>query len=398
TDDPIWKEQHHSGRKGGRGTRRSSSFSGVIGGFRALSRTTFKGPGEDGEEEEENSVEEEWSDGTEGVPSHVGTSQGTGGATLAQSNQCEPSLLVIMQQRTQIMSNLHAASSSEASRLLAFKTSCMKTPECFDGTQPFKVRSFIHSFQLIFHNFPANFSQYTKKFLYSTSLHIGRGEKWIEPYTSNLTNQDAKYLLNSWNLFSSQLYTLFWDPNEVIKSEAELDSPRIEEGGHVSLYTSDFRSLVSRIGDWGERSLIHHFRKGLPSRALYQLAFNLSRIDCLQYLMDITLKLDTRYHERQNERSNHPEKNPEASKSNSSHSQNSSSSSQNKNKNFKKRVKLHSSLLRKDLKLMNSEKERRIKEGLFTYCGGKHILESWFKRPQNQLDQPSGRFCSQGKA
>ncbi|MBW0519884.1 hypothetical protein O181_059599 [Austropuccinia psidii MF-1] len=47
---------------------------------------TFKGPGEDGEEEEENSVEEEVSDGTEGVPAPVGESQGTGGPTLAQSN------------------------------------------------------------------------------------------------------------------------------------------------------------------------------------------------------------------------------------------------------------------------------------------------------------------------
>ncbi|MBW0474789.1 hypothetical protein O181_014504 [Austropuccinia psidii MF-1] len=43
----------------GRGPRRSSSFSGVVGSFPRLSWTTFKGLGEDGEEEEEeeNSVE-----------------------------------------------------------------------------------------------------------------------------------------------------------------------------------------------------------------------------------------------------------------------------------------------------------------------------------------------------
>ncbi|MBW0588932.1 hypothetical protein O181_128647 [Austropuccinia psidii MF-1] len=46
-------------RKEGRGARRS-------------------GPGEDGEEEEENSVEEEGSHGTEGVPTPVGAYQGTG--------------------------------------------------------------------------------------------------------------------------------------------------------------------------------------------------------------------------------------------------------------------------------------------------------------------------------
>ncbi|MBW0581105.1 hypothetical protein O181_120820 [Austropuccinia psidii MF-1] len=84
-------------RKEGRGPGRSSSFSGVVGGFPGLSRTTFKGPGEDGEEEE--------SEGTEGVPAPVGASQGAEGPTLAQSNQpvshnSEPSLLAIMQQMT----------------------------------------------------------------------------------------------------------------------------------------------------------------------------------------------------------------------------------------------------------------------------------------------------------
>ncbi|MBW0557548.1 hypothetical protein O181_097263 [Austropuccinia psidii MF-1] len=100
---------------------------------------------------------------------------------------------------------------------------------------------------------------------------------------------------------------------------------------------------------------------------------------------------------RQNEKSHHPEKKPEASKSNSSHPQSSSSSSQKK-ENFQKRDKPHSFLLNNDFKLMNSEKERRIKQGLCTYCGGKHSLESCFKRPQKKLAQPSGKFPFQGKS
>ncbi|MBW0462008.1 hypothetical protein O181_001723 [Austropuccinia psidii MF-1] len=96
----------------GRGPRISSSFSGVVGVFPGTSRTILKGPGEDCEEEEENSVEEEEYDGTEGVPARMGSPQGTGGPALAQSNQFEPSLLAIMPQMTQIMTNLQAASSS----------------------------------------------------------------------------------------------------------------------------------------------------------------------------------------------------------------------------------------------------------------------------------------------
>ncbi|MBW0585569.1 hypothetical protein O181_125284 [Austropuccinia psidii MF-1] len=211
TEDPFWKE--------GRGPRRSSSFSGVVGQFPGASRTIFRGPGEDGEEAEENSME---------------------GTTLAQSNQpvshqSEPSFLAIMQQMTHIMANIQAASSSEESRPPAFKTPSMKAPECFDRTQPFKVRSFIQSCQLIFHNDPENFSQERKKVLYATSFLIGRFSKWIEPYLSNLTNQYSNYLLNSWKLFESQLFTLFGDPNEVRKAEAEFDSIRMKEDGHASL-------------------------------------------------------------------------------------------------------------------------------------------------------------------
>ncbi|MBW0493117.1 hypothetical protein O181_032832 [Austropuccinia psidii MF-1] len=356
-------------RKEGKGPRRSRSFSGV-----------------------ENSVEEEGSDGTEGVPAPVGASQGTGGPTLSQSDQpvshwSEPSLLAIMQQMTQIMANFHEASVSESSRPPAFKTPSMMAPEFFDGPQPSKVRSFIQSCKLIFHNDLANFSKDRKKALYATSFLICRAEKWIEPYLSNLTNEDPNYLLNSWDLFESQLFTLFVDPNEFRKAEAELDSLRMKEGGHVSLYIANFRSLVSRIGDWGERALIHHFRKGLASRILEQLASHPSRIDFLQDLMDVTLELDTRYNERQKEKSRHQERKPEASKSNSFHPQNSSSSSQKKRKNFQRRDKPHSSLLNKNFKLMNSEKERRIKEDLCTYCGGKNSLESCFKRPQNNITQ-----------
>ncbi|MBW0490777.1 hypothetical protein O181_030492 [Austropuccinia psidii MF-1] len=136
----------------------------------------------DDKEEEENSVEEEESDGTEGAPAPVGASQGTGRTTLAQSDQpvshqSEPSLLAIMQKMTQIMANLQAASSSESSRPPAFKTSSMKAQECFYGTQPFKVRNFIQSCELIFHNDPTNLSQDRKKVLYATSFLVGRDAK-----------------------------------------------------------------------------------------------------------------------------------------------------------------------------------------------------------------------------
>ncbi|MBW0479581.1 hypothetical protein O181_019296 [Austropuccinia psidii MF-1] len=127
----------------------------------------------------------------------------------------------------------------------------MKAPEFFHGTQPFKVGIFIQSCQLIIHNDLENSSQDRKRGLYATSFLIGRAEKWIEPYVFNLANQDPNYLLISWAIFRSQLFTLFEGQNEARKAGAELNALRMKEAVHVSLYIAHLGSLGSGIGDWG---------------------------------------------------------------------------------------------------------------------------------------------------
>ncbi|MBW0477070.1 hypothetical protein O181_016785 [Austropuccinia psidii MF-1] len=190
----------------------------------------------------------------------------------------------------------------------AFKTPFMKVPDSFDATQAHELRGFIQSCQLIFHNDPENFFSDRKKVLYSTSFLTGRAGKWIEPYLSNISNEDPSYLLNDWQLFETQLFTLFGDPNEVRAAEQELNNLRMKESGHVSLYIADFRSLMSRIGDWGERAYIHVYRREWASRLLDQLASHPGAFDTLQELMDVTLELDTRYHEKQKEKGGNQEK------------------------------------------------------------------------------------------
>ncbi|MBW0492324.1 hypothetical protein O181_032039 [Austropuccinia psidii MF-1] len=186
----------------------------------------------------------------------------------------------------------------------------MKAPDSFDGTQAHKLRGFIKSCQLIFHNDPANFFSERQKVLYSTSFLTGRSGKWIEHYLSNISNEDPSYLLNNWQLFETQLFTLFGDPNEFRKYEQYLDNLRIKESGNVSLYIAYFRSFMSRIGDWGERAYIHVYRRGLASRLLEQLASHPGAFDTIQELMDVALELGTRYHVRQKEKGGNKEKKP----------------------------------------------------------------------------------------
>ncbi|MBW0587389.1 hypothetical protein O181_127104 [Austropuccinia psidii MF-1] len=157
----------------------------------------------------------------------------------------------------------------DTSRAAEFKITSMKAPDSFDGTKAYKLRGFIQSWELIFHDDPANFFSDRKK-----------------------------------------LFTLFGDPNEVRKAEQELDNLRMKESAHISLYIADFRSLMSRIGDWGERAYIHVYRRSLVSRLLDQLTSHPGNFDSLQELMEITLELNTRYHERQKEMGSNQEKKP----------------------------------------------------------------------------------------
>ncbi|MBW0524285.1 hypothetical protein O181_064000 [Austropuccinia psidii MF-1] len=170
------------------------------------------------------------------------------------------------------------------------KTLSMKAPDPFDSTKAHELRGFIQSCQLIFHNDPENFFSDRKKGMYSPSFLTGRAGKWIEPYLSNISNEDPSILLNNWQLFEIQLFTLLGDPPEVSKAHQQLDNLRMNESFHVSLYIAYFRSSMSIIGDW-EKGLINVCRRGLASR-------------------------DTRFHERKKEKGSHQEKKPPVTGSN----------------------------------------------------------------------------------
>ncbi|MBW0471757.1 hypothetical protein O181_011472 [Austropuccinia psidii MF-1] len=130
----------------------------------------------------------------------------------------------------------------------------------------------------------------------------------------------------------------------------------MNESGQVSLYKADSISLFSRIGYWGERTYIHMYRRGLASRILKQLASHPGSFDTLQELMDINLKLDTRYHERQKEKGSPQEKTPPVTGSNSFRPPQDLSSKKSKEaKNFQvSEDEPHSSLLNKENKLIGS--------------------------------------------
>ncbi|MBW0575836.1 hypothetical protein O181_115551 [Austropuccinia psidii MF-1] len=210
-------------RRGGVKLRRSRSVSGLLGGYPSISQGPRSRLGEAEDEEGGESVGEEESEETEVEAALEGAAEATEAERLAHSNQplvsqAEPSFLKMMEQMTQFMGKLtQAVYPRNNSKTPEFNTLSMKEHACFDGTKANKLGGFIQSCQFIFHNDPENFFSYRKKVLYSTSFITGRAGTWIKPYLSNISNENASYLLNNWKFFETQLFTLFDDKNEVRK-------------------------------------------------------------------------------------------------------------------------------------------------------------------------------------
>ncbi|KAI9629667.1 hypothetical protein KEM48_012731 [Puccinia striiformis f. sp. tritici PST-130] len=208
-------------------------------------------------------------------------------------------------------------------------------------------------------------------------------------------------ILNNWDKFEQQLFTLFGDPNEVRDAEYELNNLQMKESSKVSAYIAQFCTLQSRIS-WNDAAFTFHFRKGLPPQITDQLAISGLRLTSLQQLIDRTIELDNCYHDKN--RSKKPEtssKQEDSSKTNGNKSlkkppqQSSGSSSTPALSSSKPRTRTTPkdiiSVLSKEGFLKDDERARREKEGLCMYCGGKHDLDTCAKRLAREATKPSSK-------
>ncbi|KNZ51733.1 uncharacterized protein VP01_3836g1 [Puccinia sorghi] len=214
------------------------------------------------------------------APFESDQSAGHGGRATSPARNEDPTQLFL-----KLLQTLKTPSSSGPK----FCTPGMKPPDKFDGENS--------SSKLLFSNDPTVFSDDCKKVLYAASYLGGRASQWFEPYLDLLENQSPSCLINNWDQFKQQLFTLFGDPNEVRKTEFELNFLSMKDNGKASTYIAQFRTLQSRV-NWNDATFTFHFRKGLPSRITDQLALTGQRLKMLQQLIDRTIELNNCYHDK----------------------------------------------------------------------------------------------------
>ena len=319
-----------------------------------------------------------------------------------------PSAKPSMTQILAVMTQLLAAQARPASvpEGPAFRTPSMRAPDNFDGTNPSKLRGYIQSCNLIFHNDLRSFPNDRRKVIYAAGYLSGKCSKWIEPYLSQLGNEDPNFLLNNWEIYESQLFSLYGDRNETRNAELELDELTMKENGYASTYITEFRALMGRIEGWGECALMFKFRKGLPPRLLDAMSTHFDNVNSLLELINLTLKFDTRYHKQQKEKRREPsvphskpaEPRTERGKFVPNPRTRSFAPWKKTSPTADTTTTRAESPLNALGKLKEGEKARREKAGLCVYCGGKHALEDCDKRKRVTKDVPSSSTPSSGKA
>ncbi|KAI9627638.1 hypothetical protein KEM48_012100 [Puccinia striiformis f. sp. tritici PST-130] len=247
----------------------------------------------------------------------------------------------VLRQLAMVATQLVSASSLAPPRPRpAFRTPEMKKPDSFDGSSPAKLRNYLQQCKLIFRNDINSFSSDLKKTLYAAAFLTGKAFEWVQPYLEVIDDPPPNYMMNSWLMFKSQLVTLYGDPNELCATEYKLDSHTMKDGDHASNYIS----------------------------ILDLLAQNTEVFDTLWELIEATLKIDTRHHERQKEKKRENGSQPTQPKKDTSKTTSSSTPSTSRNPSTSKSTSKTPSEITKVLeggRLMANEKERRAKAGSY---------------------------------
>ncbi|MBW0543644.1 hypothetical protein O181_083359 [Austropuccinia psidii MF-1] len=126
-------------RRGGVNSRRSRSFSGLLGGYPSNTQGPRSRSGESEDEEGEESEE------TKVAAALAGAPEASEAPNPALSNkplvsQAEQNVFKMMKQMTQFMGQLaQAVAPRDTSKAPEFKTPSMKAPDSFDGTKAYKL-------------------------------------------------------------------------------------------------------------------------------------------------------------------------------------------------------------------------------------------------------------------
>lgn len=250
-------------------------------------------------------------------------------------------------------------------------------PEEFDGSSPKKLKSFLVGCNNAFRADPDTFLLHDKRVSYALSYLRGSAQRHFDTQLED--EEEDGFIppdwLHDWTRFVEELRDMFGDPNAEATAEAELDSLRMRGNQKFADFLVDFNTLSSQV-NWGDRALRHRLKQALPDRIKDQLALVEDPIAFNDWKR-LVQNIDQRYWERQAEirRDNRSNNGNNATRGQSStNARNATPAPTAAPTNNPARETSNTVPVTRHLTaqggLTQTERERRIAQGLCLYCGG----------------------------
>ena len=253
----------------------------------------------------------------------------------------------------------------------------VNSPEEFDGRSPRKLKSFLVSCNHAFRADPDTFRPHDKRVSYALSYLRGSAQRHFDTQLED--EEDADFVppdwLHDWTRFAEELRDMFGDPNAEATAEADLDGLRMRTNQKFADFLVEFNTLSSQV-NWGDRALRHRLKHALPDRIKDSLAL-VEEPDAFNDWKRLVQNIDQRYWERQaeirrdtrNSQGNNTSRGtvPTSVRNTTPGAPATSTSSSARDPVGTPPVARH---LTTQGGLTQTERDRRIAQGLCLYCGG----------------------------
>lgn len=278
-----------------------------------------------------------------------------------------------------------------------------RKPDPFDGTDPFKLKTFLFQCNIFFKCNYRSFRHPGSRTVFALSYLKGTALSYFE--NSMAEGVDEPWL-DDWAEFKKILEVNFGVIDPKGNASIRFDRLRMSEGQKILKYNVEFNRLSSEV-KWDEEALYHRYYSGLADRIKDTLALR-EKPKTLRLLREAAQLLDGRHWERHVEsqrsdknsssrdKSDHKgkskdKKNRQSDKKQSDNKSKSNSSNSNSNNNNNNKSGSSSSrpdkktpdlsdVLGKDGKLKPEERQRRLEKNLCLRCGSSgHMADACTK-------------------
>jgi hypothetical protein len=169
-------------------------------------------------------------------------------------------------------------------------------PQHYSGERH-KLAEFVSQVRLVMMAKPSCFPNDRIKVIYAASFLRGSAFTWIQPYLENQSISPIPQL-EDFEVFFDILQSMFGDPDRIATAERKIRG--LKQRTSTAEYAASFRQLQTYTA-WNDAALCFQFYEGLRDTVKDELAKS-PRPTTLETLIELSIRIDQRLHERQMER------------------------------------------------------------------------------------------------